>query len=72
MARILINCPAGAGVVATGHRTQDLDLAQGFPRRSFRCKCGQVHQWDGGDAWAEVGLTDSAKRAYGLMPEARI
>lgn len=70
MPRILISCPAGAGVVSTGYRTQDVDLAADRQPRSFRCACRGVHTWDASTAWAEDGMTDSAKRAYGLRERA--
>lgn len=70
MPRILVTCPSTGDAVATGYRTQDIDLSAQNQCRSFRCSCGQVHAWESNAAWAEEGMTESARRVYGLSDPA--
>jgi hypothetical protein len=64
MPRIITRCPTTGEDVPTGHRTQDLDLAEMVGTRSFRCPvCNAIHAWGSAEARVETGFTDAALRA---------
>jgi hypothetical protein len=64
----MITCPSGRGSVPTGYRTADVDLTLRSHTRSFRCSCGQIHEWSEETAWAEQGLSAATRRGSGLDP----
>ena len=53
MPRILTICPLTRLPVSTGQRAPTLDLATVVEERSFRCRCGAIHQWSAANAWIE-------------------
>lgn len=56
MPQIMIKCPKTGKAVATGMGTDSAAGLGMFKGNSFQCPaCGQMHTWDGKDAFLETG-----------------